>query len=140
MYCWIKPSKQTGLLSADIATIDLLLSTFRLSKTERGITKEDHDFVQQLLQHHDELYRETAQLKSLISVLQSLETENAAKGNAESVLPEPEVPCIAGLILACFRCASLNSMFIKFRFILLLFSIASCKLLKSVLKGIRKIL
>ena len=34
------------------------------------MTEEDHDFVQQLLEHRDELYRETARLKSRISELE----------------------------------------------------------------------
>ncbi len=42
------------------------------------MTEEDHDFVQQLLEHRDELYRETARLKSRISELENFETEKAA--------------------------------------------------------------
>lgn len=42
------------------------------------MTEEDHDFVQQLLEHRDELYRETARLKSRISELEGFETEKAA--------------------------------------------------------------
>lgn len=42
------------------------------------MTEEDHDFVQQLLEHRDELYRETARLKSRISELENFETEKVA--------------------------------------------------------------
>ncbi|MCW0484444.1 IS66 family transposase [Prolixibacteraceae bacterium A06] len=42
------------------------------------MTEEDHYFVQQLLEHRDELYRETARLKSRISELENFETEKVA--------------------------------------------------------------
>lgn len=42
------------------------------------MTEEDHDFVQQLLEHRDELYRETARLKSRISELENFQAEKAA--------------------------------------------------------------
>ena len=79
------------------------------------MTEEDHDFVQQLLEHRDELYRETARLKSRISELENFESEKADYWIIRTKLTpfHPEIQSVFSVFTHMF-CVTIRQMLTPF--------------------------